>query len=406
MANVKHLEILKDSVREWNSWRIKNPKIKPNLANGNFESMHLERVNLSGANLRSANFHQAFLRNSNLTGIDASNSNFTDAHLWFANMENAKLVNAKFQQAFCRGVKFSGADLTSATFFGAYLKLARFSDMKLVEADFRYANLQQADLSNSSLISARLSFANLNNANLDKADLTNASLDGTQLVGTKVNKTIFQGANIYGISAWDLKGVPANQKDLQISDEFRVTVDKLEVAQFIYLMLNNEKIRDVIDTIGKKGVLILGRFTDNRINLLNAIREKLRELSFVPYVFDFEKPETKNFTETVRILASLSYFVIVDLTAPRSSPLEVQATIPEFMIPFVPIIQKGEKPFAMFNDLINSAKGVLTPLKYKNENDLMKVFTKAIVERAVNKANQLSKEKVKKIRSISTDDFE
>jgi hypothetical protein len=149
----------------------------------------------------------------------------------------------------------------------------------------------------------------------------------------------------------------------------------------------------------------LGRFTDNRINLLNAIREKLRELSFVPFVFDFEPPDTKNLTETVRILAGLSYFVIVDITAPRSSPLEVQATIPEFMIPFVPIIQKGEKPFAMFNDLINSAKGVLAPLEYKNENDLMKVFSKAIVERAVKKAIQLNKEKTKKITTITTDDF-
>jgi hypothetical protein len=33
----------------------------------------------------------------------------------------------------------------------------------------------------------------------------------------------------------------------------------LEVAQFIYLLLHNEKIREVIDTIGKKGVLILNQ---------------------------------------------------------------------------------------------------------------------------------------------------
>jgi hypothetical protein len=39
-------------------------------------------------------------------------------------------------------------------------------------------------------------------------------------------------------------------------DEPVVTVDNLEVAQFVYLLLNNEKIRDVINTIGEKGVLI------------------------------------------------------------------------------------------------------------------------------------------------------
>jgi hypothetical protein len=31
-----------------------------------------------------------------------------------------------------------------------------------------------------------------------------------------------------------------------------VMVDNLEVAQFVYLLLNNAKIRDVIDTIGKR----------------------------------------------------------------------------------------------------------------------------------------------------------
>ena len=39
--------------------------------------------------------------------------------------------------------------------------------------------------------------------------------------------------------------------------EPEITVDSIEVAQFVYLLLHNEKIRDVIDTIGKKGVLLL-----------------------------------------------------------------------------------------------------------------------------------------------------
>jgi hypothetical protein len=32
-------------------------------------------------------------------------------------------------------------------------------------------------------------------------------------------------------------------------DEPAITVDNIEVAQFVYLLLHNEKIRDVIDTI-------------------------------------------------------------------------------------------------------------------------------------------------------------
>jgi hypothetical protein len=43
-----------------------------------------------------------------------------------------------------------------------------------------------------------------------------------------------------------------------------ITVDNIEVAQFIYLLLHNQKIRDVIDTITSKVVLILGRFSEKR----------------------------------------------------------------------------------------------------------------------------------------------
>ena len=44
-------------------------------------------------------------------------------------------------------------------------------------------------------------------------------------------------------------------------EESEVTVDDLEVAQFVYLLLHNEKVRRVIDTITSKVVLILGRFS-------------------------------------------------------------------------------------------------------------------------------------------------
>ena len=49
-----------------------------------------------------------------------------------------------------------------------------------------------------------------------------------------------------------------------------ITVDNIEVAQFVYLILHNEKIRDMIDTVGYKGVLILGRFTERRCGVRAA----------------------------------------------------------------------------------------------------------------------------------------
>jgi len=177
------------------------------------------------------------------------------------------------------------------------------------------------------------------------------------------------------------------------------TVDNIEVAQFIYLMLHNEKVRDAIDTIGKKGVLLLGRFTGGRIAVLERLREELRKRDFMPMVFNFDKPETKDFTETVRLLAGLSRFVIADITNPRSAPLELQATVPEYMIPFVPILERGEKPFAMFRDLwIKHREWVLDPIRYSSVDRLIEVLDAKIVKPAQVRFAELLARKAEDLR--------
>ena len=77
-------------------------------------------------------------------------------------------------------------------------------------------------------------------------------------------------------------------------DEPEITVDNIEVAQFIYLLLHNEKIRDVIDTIGKKAVLILGLLHPERKAVLDALREELRKRNYLPILFDFDVPATRD----------------------------------------------------------------------------------------------------------------
>jgi hypothetical protein len=98
------------------------------------------------------------------------------------------------------------------------------------------------------------------------------------------------GCRIYGVSAWGVKLDNAKQQNLIITpaNEPQITVDNLEVAQFIYLLLHNEKIRDVIDTITSKATLILGRFTEDRKVVLDAMRDKLRDRGYLPILFDFE----------------------------------------------------------------------------------------------------------------------
>src|SRR5262249_3766990 len=147
------------------------------------------------------------------------------------------------------------------------------------------ATLNRADLRKSQLTSANLFEANLEGADLSWAVLVGANLSGADLTAATLVDTDFTNADltgclIYGVSAWRLKLEGAKQQNLVIRREAEpdISVDNIEVAQFIYLLLHNEKIRDVIDTIGKKGVLLLGRFTEGRMNVLERLREKLRDL--------------------------------------------------------------------------------------------------------------------------------
>jgi hypothetical protein len=128
-------------------------------------------------------------------------------------------------------------------------------------------------------------------------------------------------------------------------------VDDLEVAQFIYLLLNHRKLRKVLNAITERGVLVLGRLGGGGLEVLEAIAAKLRGLKYLPIIFDFERPADRNYTETVKTLVGLSRFVIVDLSGP-SVPQELYSTVPHFKIPFVPILEDGRGKYSMADDIL------------------------------------------------------
>ena len=359
MANPEHLEILKQGVEVWNKWRAENPGA----------IVDLEGANLTGANLAKANLMRATLFNADLTGANLTEVDFRIADLWRVNL--------------------TGANLTKANLLGAFLNGAWLNKATLTKANFGSAVLLGADLTGADLRSANLRGANLTETNLEGANLTNCS--------------------IYGVSAWNVNLHETKQSNLIITppNEPEITVDNLEVAQFVYLLLNNKKIRDVIDTIGEKGVLILGRFTSERKAVLDSIRNELRNMGFVPMMFDFEKPTQRDFTETIKTLAGLSRFIIADITNPKSSPLELQATMPDYMIPFVPIIHEDEQPFAMFRDLKQKyGNWVLDVLQYDSADNLVKVIDKAVVRPALEMSDALLMKKAESISLRHVKDYE
>ena len=191
-----------------------------------------------------------------------------------------------------------------------------------------------AHLIGATLIKADLSGANLTEAQLIGADLSGADLQRVTLLQTDLTGAGLTGCRNYGVSAWGLQLERAKQQNLIITprDEPEITVDNIEVAQFIYLMLHNQKIRDVIDTITSKVVLLLGRFTEERKAVLDALREELRKRNYLPVLFDsaFLPP---GITETITLLARMARFIIADLTDPSSIPKELEAIVPDLVVP-------------------------------------------------------------------------
>jgi hypothetical protein len=290
MADEEHLRILEQGVKVWNAWRREHRDLLPNLS----------MKTLSFAELRGADLRRADLRRTDLREADL-----------------------------CR------ADLRRADLRGADLRGTR-----LGEADLRKANLHGA---------------NLLQADLRAADLRAANLTRACLIDSQLQKATLTGCRIYGISAWDVVlDAETKQHDMIITREYEpaITVDNLEVAQFVYLLLHHEKIRHVIDTITSKVVLILGRFTPERKAVLDALREELRKRDRLPIIFDFDKPSTQDTHETITTLARMARFIVADISDPRSIPQELLSIVEQLpSVAVQPILQKGDKPWGMYDHI-------------------------------------------------------
>jgi uncharacterized protein YjbI with pentapeptide repeats len=327
MADGDHVERLKQGVAAWNAWRDENPGIRPDLSKADF----------SGRDLRNANLGGARLIGTDLDNADLSGACLIDTDLDTANLSHAVLV---------------GAECSSETdFSGARLVYANFSGLTLNGVRFINANLNRADLSGAHLIEAKFFAANLLWADLTGADLTGANLVYATLVDTDLRGADLTGSRVHGVSAWRLKLEGAKQQNLVITDDHepQITVDNIEVAQFIYLMLNNQKVRDVIDTITSKAVLILGRFTADRKAVLDALREELRKRDYLPILFDFNVSASRDITETISLLARMARFVVADITDARSIPQELGVIVPDLpSVPVQPLLLEGSDEYGMF----------------------------------------------------------
>jgi uncharacterized protein YjbI with pentapeptide repeats len=408
LARTKYVELLRQGAEVWNAWRRTRRLIRPNfrradlcgadLRGADLSDADLEKANLSKTELYGADLSGAYLCGADLHGAEVTTGIIRGSEfLSGADFRGAQLDEANLSSAGLYKAEFGGSSLIRADLRGANLQEAKLTQANLSKADLRKANLFRANLTGAYLIGANLSEADLLEANLHWANLSHATLHGTDLQWTNFIETTLLGADltgcrIYGISAWGLKvSVGTKQQDLVITaqNEPTVTADDIEVAQFLHLLIHNEKMRKVIDTITSKVVLILGRFSEERKIILDAIRNRLRNRNLLPVIFDFPIPASRDVSETVRVLAGLARFVIADITDATQLRAELHTIIPEFAsLPVQTILRRGDPEFVSLSHL-KKFPWVLPSFEYDSVDHLLINLDKSVVGPAETKLLEL-----------------
>jgi hypothetical protein len=145
---------------------------------------------------------------------------------------------------------------------------------------------------------------------------------------------------------------------------------------------------EIMSELKARRVLILGRFTARRLKILQAIEARLKAHPnrYIPQLFTFRKPDAANLTEAIIGFASLSRFVIADISEPKSIPAELTAIVPQFpSLPVVPIMTRTGRPYALFSDFDQRPNVVKPLLRYGDVADLETLLEREVVPLAEQK---------------------
>ncbi len=129
--------------------------------------LYLRNAQLSGLQAQPANLANAWLTNANLSDARLNGADLTDARLHGANLSNAQLNRANLS-----GAELNGANLIGATFRAADLSRARLNGAIVNVGDQEGINLRAV---------TDFGGANLEGASLHKVDTNNLNLSGATI---------------------------------------------------------------------------------------------------------------------------------------------------------------------------------------------------------------------------------
>ena len=183
------------------------------------------------------------------------------------------------------------------------------------------------------------------------------------------------------------RGVVSHQNAIR-QDHAQAISTTLQLAK----ELDGMNFGEIMSELSRRRVLILGRFTGRRLEVLNGIKAHLEKHSnhYIPELFTFRKPEERDLVEAIIGFAALSRFIIADLSEPKSVQSELGAIVPNFQsVPVVPVINRTGREYATFSSIQRRENVVRPTVRYRDLTDLMKKLDEEVVPLAEKKLAQV-----------------
>jgi hypothetical protein len=181
---------------------------------------------------------------------------------------------------------------------------------------------------------------------------------------------------------------PREGDDVPVALQQKTRATHQETASHVEVLLeklDGDDYGPLLSTLSERGVLIVGRFSDRRRKILEAIKAHLQKhaAGYRPVLFTFEKPKSRNLMESIALFAGLSRFVIADLTEPKSVPAELAAIVPHSpSVPVIAIASKTTREYPLFDSLRDYRSVIRDVVRYTSEADLLRRLDAEVVEAA------------------------
>jgi uncharacterized protein YjbI with pentapeptide repeats len=357
------------------------------LAKARFANADLARAAMRGASAAKSDFRGASLVEVAAVDADFSGADFLNADLSRAGLERACFAKADLRDAKLDEARLVGANLSEADLSGASLGAANLEGARLVGARLR----ERAKLRGARLVGANLSLADLSGADFSNANLERAKLEQARAIGADFTSAALRDCAAHGVAAWDAKLEGALQENLVVSPsrEPSLATDDLEIGHFLYQAIRNERVRGVFDRLGARLAFAMGRFSPDRLDALQSIREALRAAGWMPVTLDLDKPDAPGFLDCASRVAGIARFAIVDLTGQSELESELSELFARpFTAPIQPIVRlaptSGDDETTLpMPPQLAASEWSRAPLAYVNAEDLRRLLEREVIPELV-----------------------